>query len=288
MQKLLLTGATGFLGQAVIAQLQEQYEIHGLYFNNKPNASISSYKINIADSSALKNIVKQIQPQLILHTAAISSLAACEADAKYSHQVNVEASKELALLANALNATFIFCSTDMVFDGAKGNYLETDTPNPLSLYGQQKYIAEQEIVKANPKSIIARLPLLIGKIENSSVGIIPEMITANNEGKMMNLFTDEYRSPVWVNDAVLGLELLCKENKSGIYHLGGKENWNRYEIGCMVQLQLNLNDVSLNATTHAHLGITNRPKNGTLNSSKMFELGYQPAFLADVLSKMQS
>ncbi len=288
MQKLLLTGATGFLGKAIIAQLQHQYEIHGLYYTNLPNTSISSYKINITDFSTLKNITQQIQPHIIIHTAAISGLMACEADELYSYQVNVEASKILAILANEINARFIFCSTDMVFDGVKGDYVETDIPNPLSLYGQQKHTAELEIVKANPESCIARLPLLIGKIESSSVGLVPEMIVANNEGKTLNLFTDEYRSPVGVSDVVAGLEILSKKGQSGIYHLGGKENWSRYEIGIMVQKILSLNKICIKATDHEALSINNRPKKGTLNSGNMFQLGYNPAILADVLSKMQS
>jgi dTDP-4-dehydrorhamnose reductase len=288
MQKLLLTGATGFLGKAIIKQLQHQYEIHGLYFNNQPNDSITSYKINIIDFSSLKNVVTQIQPHIIIHTAAISSLAACEADIKYSHEVNVEASKVLAHLAHEFSATFIFCSTDMVFDGTKGDYTEQDFAKPLSLYGQQKYSAEQEVFKANNKSIIARLPLMIGENNQSSVGVLSEMIAAHKTKSTLNLFTDEYRSPAWVHDVADGLQLLCKLNKGGIYHLGGKENWSRYQIGCMVQEQFNLIDLTLNAITHAHVSISNRPKNGTLNSGKMFQLGYQPAILADVLSKIQS
>jgi dTDP-4-dehydrorhamnose reductase len=279
MHKLLLTGSSGFLGMHFYNLLHNQYNIEGIYHNTKNNVVVQNHQVNITDAIALNAVVAKTQPQIIMHTAAISSIALCQQNEAHSYAVNVTASIQLASIAKQLAAQFVFCSTDLVFDGTKGNYTETDTPNPINIYAEQKYIAEQKIMEAYPNAIIARLPLMIGPNQNGTAGVVAEMQQCNAQHKTIHLFTNEYRSPALVSDVVNGLHLLLQNNCSGIYHLGGSQTLNRLQIAAYVKKKYNLQNIELIATTHQQKNITNRPANVSMCISKMKKFGYAPSNL---------
>ena len=99
--------------------------------------------------------LKKEKPAIIVHCAAMSRSPDCEANPKLAHESNVEVTRRLAELGAAI--PFLFFSTDLVFDGEKGNYSEGDKPNALQVYGKTKLAAEQAIA-AHPQHIILRSP----------------------------------------------------------------------------------------------------------------------------------
>jgi dTDP-4-dehydrorhamnose reductase len=278
MHKLLLTGSGGFLGTHFFNQLHKQYNIEGIY-NTTQNAAIpQSHKINITNTAHLQQLVLAIQPNIIVHTAAISSIAQCEANTQNSYTINVTASIQLATLAKQVGAQYVFCSSDLVFDGINGNYTETDTPNPINIYAKQKYIAEQKIIEINPNAIIARLPLMIGKNKNGLTGVVAEMQQYDLQHKSMHLFTNEYRTPVLVQDVVEGIKILLQENATGIYHIAGAKKMNRLQIAQYIKQQYNLENIQLIGTNHQQKNITNRPGDVSLNITKIQSLGFVPTY----------
>jgi dTDP-4-dehydrorhamnose reductase len=279
MHKLLLTGSNGFLGTHFNNLLHKQYNIVGIYNTTKNELIPESYNVDITNANALKELIIKIEPQIIVHTAAISSIAQCEKNEENAYAVNVTASIQLATLAKQLNAQFVFCSTDLVFDGTKGNYTETDTPNPINKYAEQKYIAEQNIVEANENVIISRLPLMIGENKNGFAGVIAEMQYKNKQSEAMHLFTNEYRTPALVQDVVKGIKILLDKKATGIYHIAGTQKMNRLSIAQYVKEKYNLENLQLITTTHQEKNITNRPADVSLSINKMQELQFHPSLL---------
>jgi dTDP-4-dehydrorhamnose reductase len=276
MQKILITGISGFLGSYLYASLKEDYKIIGTYHNSDKPIIAHAVKIDLANIQAVGNWIEQLRPNILIHTAAITSIAQCEKEEAYTYQVNVAASVEMAWMAKLCGAKFIFCSTDMVFDGRRGNYTETDLPNPINIYGQQKAAAEKHCIAVNENTIIARLPLLIGENKKGTAGSIAEMQIKNEQKGTMHLFTNEYRTPARVEDVVQGILLLLQKAAKGIYHLSGTEKMNRYQIAERIKVKYKLNDVSLIATTHQEQGCTNRPVDVSMDNTKMRNLGYAP------------
>jgi dTDP-4-dehydrorhamnose reductase len=276
LQNLLLTGSAGFLGTHFHDQLKNEYHIIGIYNTTKNNLINENYQLDITNTIALKTIVEKIKPNIIVHTAAISNIAECEKKEVTSYAVNVTASVQLARLAKQSNATFIFCSTDLVFDGTKGNYKETDLPNPLNIYGAQKFEAEQKIIAANKNSIIVRLPLMLGVNYYRTSGIVAEMQQKNIFQSTMHLFTNEYRSAALVEDVITGFKIILNNKTAGIFHIAGVTKLNRLQIAEYIKQKYKLDNLTLIATTHLQQNITNRPQDVSLNIEKMSALGYNP------------
>jgi dTDP-4-dehydrorhamnose reductase len=266
MQKLVLTGSNGFLGTHFDRLLHTQYHIVGIYNTEKNDSIQESYKVDIANRTDLAHAIEKIQPDIIVHTAAISSIAACEKEETRSYAINVDASVQLAALAKKTKAVFIFCSTDLVFDGKKGYYKEEEIPNPINKYGEQKYIAEQKIREANADAIIVRLPLMIGENKRGFAGVIAEM-----------KYSNEYRTPALVEDIVKGIQILIEKKVVGIYHIAGKQRLNRLQIAHYVKATYALSEVALLPTTHFEKNITNRPEDVSLDITKIAQLGFQPS-----------
>lgn len=279
MQKLLLTGSNGFLATHFYNLLQNKYRIIGLYHNAKNEAITESYKADLQNIEALKQLLHLVKPSIIVHTAAISSIARCEANEAYAYAINVTATAFLATYCAVNNIAFVFCSTDLVFDGIKGNYTETDLPNPINIYGEQKYIAEQKVITANKNALIVRLPLMIGENKKGFAGVIAELRYKEQHNEPAFLFTNEYRSVALVDDVVNGINLLLQKKQTGTFHLAGANIMSRWDIGNYIKKAHKLSQLHIVATTHQEKNISNRPANVSFNIDKMKKLGYLPKSL---------
>jgi dTDP-4-dehydrorhamnose reductase len=234
MQKLLITGASGFLGWNLCNVARSAWEVHGVYdrhSTNFPNATnIKLHQINLTNFDQVKAEVDQIAPDAIVHLAAASSPNFCQAHPVASAQINIEASRQLAKISASLDIPFVFTSTDLVFDGTKSPYRETDPVAPINIYGEQKVTAELEILAVYPQATICRMPLMFGNAPPSATSFIQPWLKALADQQNLQLFVDEFRTPVSATTAAQGL-LLALAKFPGILHLGGIERISRYEFG---------------------------------------------------------
>jgi len=163
MKKILVTGISGFLGWHVAHHLQDDFELVGSYFNNRPRLkNIPSYSFDLSNEKLTVGILDDLGLDGILHLAANSNPNKCEQD-KSSNNINVTATINLAKWASKRKIPFLFTSTDLVFDGKNGPYTESSNTNPIMVYGQQKLEAEQKVLDIYPNAIVARMPLMYGK-----------------------------------------------------------------------------------------------------------------------------
>jgi dTDP-4-dehydrorhamnose reductase len=168
------------------------------------------------------------RPALVIHCAALSRTGACEQDPARARRINVDATRALA--AAARDIPFIFLSTDQVFDGAKGQYVETDAVHPLNVYGQTKAEAEQ-VVLENPAHSIVRIALTAGTSPTHDRSFVEDMLRTAAKGTKLTLFTDEFRCPIPAGPLVRALWEFAAQPWTGLYHLGGSERLSRWEIG---------------------------------------------------------
>jgi len=186
-------------------------------------------QLDLLDFTAVRREFEKDKPQLVIHCAAVSTIAEAQKNPELARRVNVDVTRHLAELAAEI--PFVFFSTDLVFDGRKGNYAESDAPNPLHLYGETKVAAEKIVLK-NPRHLVVRTSL--------NGGISPTGNRAFNEqlrrslrqaGQGMKLFTDEFRSPIPAVETARAVWELTGKNCSGIYHVAGAERMSRWQIG---------------------------------------------------------
>jgi len=159
--------------------------------------------LDLTDSGAVRPLFQRETPAAIIHCAAISKSPACQQNPLLAHQVNVEVTARLADLAAEI--PFVFFSTDLVFDGRAGHYDESASVGPLSIYAETKAAAER-IVLSNSRHTVIRTSLNGGISPTGDRGFNEEMRRAWQAGRTLQLFTDEFRSPIaaWVTARASG------------------------------------------------------------------------------------
>lgn len=221
--RIVVTGATGYLGRALVARAAESARASEFELLTLPR----SCGLDFARPETVAPALAAVAPDVVLHLAALSSIAACERDPAAARVVNALSTANLCTLVPRV----VLASTDLVFGGDKAPYLPTDAPDPRSVYGHSKAEAEEWVLRS-PRGVAARLPLLFGKSFDGRRGATDMLRAAAAEGRAVTLFSDEFRSPLHVDDAAdallaIALDPACR----GVVHLGGPERVSRVELG---------------------------------------------------------
>jgi dTDP-4-dehydrorhamnose reductase len=219
-----VTGAGGLIGHQLI-QAAPRYapgwEVRGL----------TRADFDLADFEAVTRAFTAASPQLVIHCAALSRSPDCEANPTRASFQNVEVTRHLCGLAKEI--PFFFFSTDLVFDGRKGSYVENDAVNPLSVYARTKVEAEAAVL-ACPRHTVIRTSLNGGVSPSGRRGFNEEMRHAWQEGRFLPLFTDEFRSPIPAAVTARAVWELAARGATGLFHIAGGERLSRWEIGQLV------------------------------------------------------
>lgn len=287
MKKLLVTGASGFLGWNLCQLAKQKWEVYATYYSHTLEIpGVTLIKVNLQDFQELKQLFNEIQPAGIIHTAAQSNPNFCQLHPTETYPINVTASCNIASLSADYNIPCVFTSTDLVFNGLNAPYQETDSVSPVNYYGEQKVMAEQGMLERYPQTAICRMPLMFGLTPPTANSFIQPFIKVLREGKELSLFADEFRTPVSGTTASSGL-LLALEKFTGIIHLGGKERISRYDFGRLMAEVLQLPQDKLKACSQKDVPMSApRPTDVSLDSSKAFSLGYEPLFLRQELESL--
>jgi len=216
-----ITGAGGLIGNYLVQtapRLAPQWRLRAL----------TRDQLDLLDFAAVRREFEKDRPQLIVHCAAITTIAWADADPKLARRLNVEVTKLLAELAAGIQ--FVLFSTDLVFDGRKGDYVETDAVNPIHIYGGTKAAAE-EIVLKNPGHTVVRTSLNGGVSRAGNRGFNEQLRRFLHTAAEMKLFTDEFRCPIPAVETARAVWELSQKNCTGIYHVAGAEKISRWQIG---------------------------------------------------------
>lgn len=222
--KAWVTGAGGLIGNYLVQTAREfapGWEVRGL----------TRGQLELTDFAAVARAFRADAPSLVIHCAALSKSPACQADPALAQLLNVEVTACLAELA--ADIPLLFFSTDLIFDGRKGGYTETDAPNPLSVYAETK-VAAEAVVLRNPRHAVVRTSLNGGASPTGDRGFNEEMRRMFRAGQVLNLFTDEFRSPLPALVTARAVWELSAQKVSGIYHLAGREKMSRWDIGRLI------------------------------------------------------
>jgi len=232
MKRLLIIGGSGFLGGHLLYQAKRSYHVTATYFQHKYEIEdINWIKFDLSSTENFEKLLEIAQPDIIIQAAAISSVDECEIQKDAAFSINVKANKELAQLANKYRYRFIFVSSDMVYDGSQGNYSENDTVNPINYYGLTKIWAEQEIKNSCGNYVIGRAALIYGKPITNMNSFSEQIHRMTSMNQQVRLFTDQYRTPVLVDNLAESLLELGEHSFVGTINLGGSQRINRYQFG---------------------------------------------------------
>lgn len=280
MKKILITGAGGFLGSHLVEQVKENYNVYGLSNTSKINLPDEKCcYINFINEKKLIKTLDRMSPQVIIHCAAISGEGGCRSNREEAYAINVSATLVIAEWCQVNQAKMIFTSTDLVFDGLNAPYKEDAQTMPSVEYGKLKVEAEN-LLQSFKNTTILRLPLLYGIGLGDNKGLLHQFVENAKDGKVQRLFTDEFRTPVLVDDIAKFIIQLVDSTFNGILHLGGEDRLSRYELGQLFCKYLKLNPEGIEPILRKDIDMDYRPKDTSMDSSKAYHLGFQPIKIA--------
>lgn len=283
MKKLLVTGASGFLGYHLIRAAAGNWQVYGVSrtINYQP-ANALAFSCDITNYIELGNFIEDAEPDAIIHAAAASDPNFCQQNQQASYAVNVEAGKNIAGICADYNIPLVFTSTDLVFDGTKGMYTEDDAKNPVSVYGEQKSVAEEEILKIYPAATVVRLPMMFGYADASPANYLQKFLKQIQNGEAAPLFYDEYRSVAGARSIAQGILQLM--GQAGIIHVAGKERLSRYDFGLIAAKAYGLDESLLKSCSQKDVKMAApRPADVSLDITKALSLGYAPLSASEEL-----
>jgi dTDP-4-dehydrorhamnose reductase len=220
--KIMITGATGMVGQAVSKHVEARGD--ALF-------SFSHQDLDIADSEQVLRTFAEVQPELVINCAAWTDVDGCESDPERAELVNSRGPENLALASRRLGAAFISLSTDYVFDGEKaGFYTQRDTPNPQSIYATSKLEGERRAQLAHAGTIVVRTGFVFGEGGKNFLSTIVSRVRA---GQALSAISDAYGCPTYSRDLAVRLRELGVLNLPGIYHVvndGGGASFEQFAL----------------------------------------------------------
>lgn len=255
-----VTGANGLIGSYLLA-------IASRHAPGWRVRAITRADFDLLDAAAVEREFLRDRPQLVIHCAAITVVADAHKNPDLARRVNVGVTQHLAQLAEHI--PFVFFSTDIVFDGRQGNYVETDPVNPIHVYGETKAEAERVVLR-NPRHLVVRTSINAGISAGGNRSFNEQMHRSLlSAGSGMKLFTDEFRCPIHAAETARAVWELALKRCAGIYHVAGAKKLSRYEIGQL--LAARWPDVTVQITAGLAREFPGPPRvlDGSLNISKV-------------------
>lgn len=292
MKTVLITGANGFVASYLIRDLlQESYTIiatgKGPFRLALSHPKLVYEVLDFTREEDVKTVVEKYKPDIIVHAGAMSKPDECELNQEVAHLTNVRGTELLLQAAAACGSYFLFVSTDFVFEGKSLQYKEEDALSPVNFYGQTKLQAEAAVQNYPFDWGIVRTVLVYGKPISGRQNILTNVANALKKGEPLKIFSDQTRTPTYVEDLARALTVLIKKQGTGIYHISGADAVTPYAMAVAVANHLGYDPQQIEevtATTFRQPALR-PPITGFDLTKAIAELSYEPTPFAEGLRK---
>jgi dTDP-4-dehydrorhamnose reductase len=284
---MLVTGANGFLGQHLCVFLSSRnFTVTGCgrdVSRIPAHFNINFYSVDLTDSVLVDTMIERVQPDVIVHTAAMSKPDECHVNRAEAYKQNVTATENLLNAANVFfpadrRPHFIYTSTDFIFPD-NGPHSEEEAAAPLNYYGETKLIAEEKVKASGLRTTIVRPVFIYGKIWEGLRPAFVHWVKNNLEaGKQIKVVTDQKRTPTYAEDICAGIQTIIENKATGVYHLAGPDILSPYEMAVKTAEVLQLDTLLIiPVSSETFPEPVQRAKRSGLKIDKArSELNYQP------------
>ena len=287
VRKLLVTGASGLLGNWTVALAQSDYVVTPTDIIESLHAN--AVKTDITEATEVSNLFSKLRPDIVIHTASETNVDRCETEKERAWKINVEGTRNIAEACRETGAKLVCISTDYVFDGEKGLYAEEDAPNPIDFYGLTKLEGEKQVMKRCKNYAVLRTSVLYGRHpwkQDFATWVINKL----KQNQVITVVDDHFNTPTLAeNLAKMTLEVGARDLQ-GIFHTSGRERISRYEFARKIAQFFDLNSSLIKPIKMNELRawIAKRPKDSSLNTKKIQEqLKTKPLDINEGLSKLK-
>ena len=284
VDKILITGASGLLGHALVQQAATKgYEVCSLYREHKPQSG-RTIQLDLTDERSVNECVQRERPAIVINTASITDVDLCEREPELAKRVNGTAAGLLADACDRSRAFLIQLSTDYVFDGSRGNYNENDDPAPINQYGSSKLLGEQLVLR-HENTCVARASVVFGWGRPFRPNLATWLYDKLSNGEHVNVVSDQFASPTLNTNLARMIIELAGHGTRGIVHTAGATRASRYDFAISLAKQFNFDT---NLVTPAKSDFSNwiarRPGDSSLDVTKAMRiLSAKPMGLAAAL-----
>jgi dTDP-4-dehydrorhamnose reductase len=289
--KILITGSNGLLGQKLVYKLRGQSEFTCIATARGANRLVKQdgyifESLDITNKENVDAVFRKFMPDVVINTAAMTNVDACETEREACWQMNVIAVEHQVKALEALKKEnssydphYIHLSTDFIFDGTHGPLDESEKPNPLSYYAESKLAAEKVVQASSLSWAIARTVLVFGIVDNMSRSNIVLWVKSNLEqGKKINVVDDQFRTPTLAEDLADGCILIARKRARGIYNISGKDFYSILDLARKVADYYGLDKSLINPSKSSDIKQPAKrpPVTGFIIEKARRELGYAP------------
>ena len=255
--KILITGANGQLGK----DFQKLFDREGIDYvatdyvanstwhmaygkeqstnlqssrttNSPIRQSSNLLHLDITDLQSIQKLAADIKPNVIINCAAYNAVDKAEVEWEKAYTINGIGVRNLAIVANELNAVLVHYSTDYVFDGSKKEpYTIFDLPNPLSRYGESKYLGEKLLIQTGEKFILIRTSWVFGA---GNINFAKKVLGWAQKNEELKIVTDEISVPTYTADLAQATWTIINKRAYGLYHISNEGECSRYEYASYI------------------------------------------------------
>ena len=267
---ILITGAYGQLGYALINELPKSFNIVATDMTIPAQQEVKSTKMDVTDSGSIKEILNHVNPDIIINLAAITDVDKCQELPDLAHQVNVIGVENLLM---HFRGKFIQLSTDYIFNGENGPYTEDDSPNPINIYGQTKLEAEEITKNCENPWVICRTNVLFDFYKNTPASFINWVVKSLKQNKTIEVVNDQWNNPIWTFGMANIISLIITDNLTGVFNCGGDQYLTRFDFAKFIAKEFELDDTLILPTSTIDLNqIAPRPLMGGLKIEKITKI----------------
>lgn len=290
MNRVIITGASGLLGQFLCQYFAKKYEVIGCYNTSKPNIqNVDLVQIDLTEPSTLRSLVQKEKPQFLIHTAGYTSVDDCEMNPQIAHLQNVTCTKNICDILSNFDTKLIHISTDHLFSGKYENSSEESEVEPLNVYAQTKLLAEKEAFRLN-NSVIVRTNFYGGHTEKK-MSFTSWIINELKQNKQINMFDDVFFTSISICGLAENLELLMNSQLNGIYNIVGNERLSKYAFALKLAQIFELPTELIFKTSVENLHLkAKRPRDMSLSTEKVKKdlVGFRSENVYEGLEKIKA
>ena len=288
--RFLVTGGSGLLGSKVAEKaVLEGHKVFSGFNQNEAKAG-SSVKLDLTDRANVVEVFCSVKPEVVVHCGAITNVDLCEVNRELAWKVNVEGTKHVAELSLEHEAFLVYVSTDYVFSGEKGMYIETDETGPINFYGKTKLEGEKIVQELVPEWCVARPSVIYGAVPAAGkINFVLWVIEKLRKGEQIKIITDQCISPT-LNTSLAEMILeVVQRRLIGVYHLAGATAVNRYDFACLIAEVFGLDKGLIEPASSGDMRWTaERPKDTSLVVDKASKvLRCKPLKIEDALGLLK-
>lgn len=228
--KILVIGGSGMIGNKLFNYFKESEWNTEFTYHTNVVPFAQGHRLDITQKKSTINLITKLNPDVVIHTAALANVDLCETNNSLAYSVNVQGTANVVEGCKKVDSRLVYISTSFVFDGSRGQYTEDDQASPSTYYGLTKLEGEEITKRSGLQYLILRTDQPYCWVENwQRTNSVIRVIQAIQAKKIHKEIIDWYNTPTYVPDFVFAVDKLLHRNEEGTYHLVGPDFINRYE-----------------------------------------------------------